>query len=87
MLHVADVFQDHPGVAIELRDKLGQPQIPLGGAQPLHQTGCRGLELGMLSREPQGGPERLQPLHEQRATPLEMVTVLCSPGLLLLGTR
>jgi hypothetical protein len=73
VLHVADVVQDHPGVAIELRDKLGQPQIPLGGEQPLHQTGCRGLELGI----PPGnrrGPERLQPLHEQRATPLEMVT-------------
>ena len=69
MLHVADVVPDHPGVAIELRDKLGQPQIPLGCEQPLHQTGCLGLELGI----PPGnrrGPERLQPLHEQRATPL-----------------
>jgi hypothetical protein len=31
VLHVADVVQEHPGVAIELRDKLGQPQIPVGG--------------------------------------------------------
>ena len=54
VLHVADVVQDHPGVAIELRYKLGQPQIPLGGEQPLPQTGCRGLELGVPSREPQG---------------------------------
>ena len=42
VLHVADVVEDEEGVAVELRQRLGQAQVALGRQQALHQRGGRG---------------------------------------------